>query len=111
VCEAAITKKEFPSLLDKLWHQSFFPEHLASGFHATGIHLLNKNVINKEKLKPSIVYSSALSLEPLSATSVTKKMTSIFVGLFQANQASKVTSKDSKLQPNHYGEMMKQLVD
>ena len=57
--------------------RELFPEHLVSGFRATGIHPLNRSIIREDKLKPSKAYSSTSIEQPLSATPVTECVTRI----------------------------------
>ena len=105
-CEATVTKKSFPSLLNKLWDQSLYPEHIVSGFRATGIHPLSSKAVYYEKLKPSLPYSDPSSSHdvpaPQTATLITTKVTSIFKEQFQPKMF-KQTSKSDRLRPNYYG--------
>ena len=104
--EAVVSKRSFPSLLSQLWKESFFPEHLVSGFHATGIHPLNRSIIREDKLKPSEAYSGTSIEQPLSATPVTERVTGIFKKHFQTIQETKANVKGSRLQPGYYGEAL-----
>ena len=40
-----VTKSVFPSLIYKLWEQSFKRHHVIAGFHATGLHPLDRAVV------------------------------------------------------------------
>ena len=96
-------KKSFPSLLKKLWKNSVFPEHLVSGFRATGIHPLNRKVIAHGALNPSMPYTKGSYDRLTIATPITEKITSIFKEHFQA-KLTKPASKSGRLQLNYYGE-------
>ena len=102
-CQAVVTKKSFPSLLKKLWENSVFPEHLVSGFRATGIHPLNREVIAHGALNPSMPYTKCSYDRLTTATPITEKITSIFKEHFQA-KLTKPASKSGRLQLNYYGE-------
>lgn len=107
ICQAVVTKKAFPSLLRKLWEGSVYPEHLVSGFRATGIHPLNSKVIRKDRLYPSMPYAQQQCSydRPTGATPITAKVTSIFQQHFQAKLA-KPASKGGRIRPTFYGESL-----
>ena len=94
ICQA-VTKKSFPSLLKKLWENSVFPEHLVSGFRATGIHLLNGKGIAHGALNPSMPYTKCSYDRLTTATPITEKITSIFKEHFQA-KLTKPASKSGR---------------
>ena len=50
-----ITKERFPSLIKQLWDKSMLPNHLKSGFEATGLVPFNPNAVKPSKLTPSSV--------------------------------------------------------
>ena len=58
VCNAAVTKQVFPSLLNWLWDESMHPEHLVSGFRATGLHPLNRDAITNDKLQTAVPFEA-----------------------------------------------------
>ena len=86
-----------------------YPEHIVSGFRATGIHPLSSKAIHYEKHKPFLPYSDPSSRHdapaPQTATPITIKVTSIFKEHFQS-KLFKQTSKSGRLRPNYYGESM-----
>ena len=49
------TKERFPSLIKQLWDKSMLPNHLKSGFEATGLVPFNPNAVKPSKLTPSSV--------------------------------------------------------
>ena len=63
-----ISKAVFPSLLNQLWDVSFKPSHLCSGFQATGIHPLQREVISNEKLNAGVAFRKPPTQDQLLST-------------------------------------------
>lgn len=59
-----IDRTVFPTLIAKLWSQSFTKLHLQSGFRATGLYPLNRAAIPESRLAVSAVYRSECSRSP-----------------------------------------------
>ena len=90
VCNAVVTKQVFPSLLSRLWDESMHPEHLVSGFRATGLHPLNRDAITNDKLQTAVPFQAEQQPpKPLEVTPIAKEVTRIFTDHQNKKQAKK----------------------
>ena len=60
-CAAVVDKTEFPSLLEKLWEESFEAKHLKAGFRKAGLCPLSTENIPKSSFAPSLPHTLAPS--------------------------------------------------
>lgn len=61
MCAGNVTKEDFPSLIKKLWDQSFQPAHLRSGFQKAGLHPLSRDAIPASRLSKSLPFQKVTS--------------------------------------------------
>lgn len=63
-CAATVTKEVFPTLLARLWEDSFLEKHLISGFCRCGLCPLSRETIPPHKLSKAIPHTTAPSMQP-----------------------------------------------
>ena len=106
VCDATVTKQVFPSLLARLWDESMHPEHLVSGFRATGLHPLNRNAIKIKRFKPKFHSTQSNHhnrIQSLFSNINYNKNNKILTDHFQVKLQLKKPQKE-RIKPNYYGQ-------
>lgn len=68
-CAGTVTKEDFPSLIKRLWEQSFLSAHLRSGFQKTGLHPLSRDAIPASRLSKSLPFQRDTASACASSTS------------------------------------------
>ena len=83
------------------------PEHLVSGFGATGLHPLNRDAITNDKLQTAVPFQAEQQPpQPLEVTPITKKVTRIFPDHFQAKLETKQKTSKERMKPSYYGQSL-----
>ena len=106
-----ITKHDFPALLSSLFHESVLPEHLVSGFRATGIHPLSKEAIKPYKLEASAMFAPEEHQQMLAehlvvASPVTSRVETFFAKFFLERKEEKQKKTGGRIRPKYYGEAL-----
>ena len=60
-CAAKVDKTVFPSLLRRLWEESFQPEHLKAGFRRAGLCPVSKDAIPRSSYAPSLQETTTIT--------------------------------------------------
>ena len=63
-CAAKVDKTVFPSLIRKLWDESFQPDHLKAGFKRAGLCPVSKDAIPKSSYAPSLMETTTTTTTP-----------------------------------------------
>lgn len=106
-----ITKSVFPTLLSALYEESVLPEHLVSGFRATGIHPLSHKAIKAERLEASATFAPDEHRQTMegrlaAASPVTRRVETFFTQFFLEKKEKKTQKCGGRLRPKYYGEAL-----
>ena len=106
-----ITKAAFPALLNALFDRSLLPEHLVSGFRATGLHPLSRSAIKDEKLEASATFHPEQHHRRVVEQSqlispVTHRVATYFTQFFVEKTSKARHQTGGRLRPKYYGEAL-----